>query len=102
MREGDLRDQVLDAPNVDNRLHIARKPQKPDESDPPIEPHDPYGPAQPVTGDADFVSADDFVVTRNAATEKRLTDCRRTREPSRSSVYDDDGGERLLPLQSCR
>jgi hypothetical protein len=44
MREGDLRDQVLDVPNVDNRLHIARKPQKPDEWDAPIEPHDPYGP----------------------------------------------------------
>jgi hypothetical protein len=44
MREGDLRDQVLDVPNVDNRLHIARKPRKPDEWDPPIEPHDPYGP----------------------------------------------------------
>jgi hypothetical protein len=37
-REGDLRDQVLDAPNVDNRLHIALKPRKPDESDTPIEP----------------------------------------------------------------
>jgi hypothetical protein len=73
MREGDLRDQVLDVPNVDNRLHIARKPQKPDEWDPPIEPHDPYGPGQPVTGDADFVSADDFVVTRNAARPLRIT-----------------------------
>jgi hypothetical protein len=37
-REGDLRDQVPDVPNVNNRLHIARKPRKPDESDPPIEP----------------------------------------------------------------
>jgi hypothetical protein len=73
MREGDLRDQVLDVPNVDNRLHIARKPRKPDEWDPPIEPHDPYGPGQPVTGDADFVSADDFVVTRNAARPLRIT-----------------------------
>jgi hypothetical protein len=31
----------------------------PDEWDPPIEPHDPYGLGQPVTGNADFVSADD-------------------------------------------
>ena len=60
-------------PTVDNRLHIARKPQKPDEWDPPIEPNDPYGPGQPVTGDADFVSADDFVVTRNAARPLRIT-----------------------------
>jgi hypothetical protein len=72
MREGDLRDQVLDVPNVDNRLHIARKPQKPDEWDPPIQPHDPYGRGQPVTGDMDFVSADDFVVTRNAARPLRI------------------------------
>ena len=57
MREGDLRGQVLDVSNVDNRLHIARKPRKPDEWDPLIEPYDPYRPGQPVTGDADFVSA---------------------------------------------
>jgi hypothetical protein len=74
-REGDLRDQVLGVPNVDNRLHIARKPQKPDEWGPPNEPHDPYGPGQPVTGDADFVSADDFVVTRNAPTPLRKREC---------------------------
>ena len=49
MREGDLRDQVLDVPNVDNRLHIARKPQKPDEWDPPIAAYDPYGPGTGVS-----------------------------------------------------
>ena len=60
-------------PNVDNRLHVARKPRKPDEWDPLIEPYDPYRPGQPVTGDMDFVSADDFVVTRNAAKPLRIT-----------------------------
>jgi hypothetical protein len=39
-----LKDQVLEAPNVDGRLHVSRKERRPDEWDPPVEPYDLYGP----------------------------------------------------------
>jgi hypothetical protein len=68
-----LKGQVLEVRNVDGRLYVARKAKKPDEWDAPIAAYDPYRPGQPVTGDADFVSADDFVVTRNAARPLRIT-----------------------------
>jgi hypothetical protein len=68
-----LKDQVLGVRDVDGRLHVARKPRKPDEWDPPIAPYNSYETGRPVTDDADFVSADDFVVTRNAARLLRVT-----------------------------
>ena len=40
-----LRDQVLEVRNVDDRLHIARKPREHDEWDPFIPPYDPMAPA---------------------------------------------------------
>ena len=39
-----LKDQVLEAPNVDGRLHVSRKERRPDEWDPPVEPYDLYAP----------------------------------------------------------
>jgi hypothetical protein len=35
-----LKDQVLEAPNVEGRLHVSRKERRPDEWDPPVEPYD--------------------------------------------------------------
>jgi hypothetical protein len=61
-----LRDQALEVRNVDGWLHVARKPRHHDEWDPPR-----TGTA--VTGDAVFVTADDFVVMRNAASPLRIT-----------------------------
>ena len=39
-----LKDQVLEPPNVDGRLHVSRKERRPDEWDPPVEPYDLYAP----------------------------------------------------------
>jgi hypothetical protein len=39
-----LKDQVLEAPNVEGRLHVSRKERRPDEWDPPVEEYEPYGP----------------------------------------------------------
>jgi hypothetical protein len=39
-----LKDQVLEAPNVEGRLYVSRKERRPDEWDPPVEQYDPYGP----------------------------------------------------------
>jgi len=68
-----LRDRVLEVRNVDQGLHMARKPKRPDEWDPPSELYDLDGPGQPVSDDAEFVSADDFLVTRNTARPLRIT-----------------------------
>jgi hypothetical protein len=37
---------VLEARDVEGRLHIARASRQPDEWDPPIEPYDPHGPSR--------------------------------------------------------
>jgi hypothetical protein len=39
-----LKDQVLEAPNVEGRLHVSRKERRHDEWDPPVEPYDLYAP----------------------------------------------------------
>ena len=54
------------APRRDGWLHVARKPRHHDAWDPPR-----TGTA--VTGNADFVSADDFAIMRNAARPLRIT-----------------------------
>jgi hypothetical protein len=39
-----LKDRVLEAPNVEGRLHVARKERRHDEWDPSVELYDPYAP----------------------------------------------------------
>ena len=39
-----LKDQVLEAPNVEGRLYVSRKERRPEKWDPPVEQYDPYGP----------------------------------------------------------
>jgi hypothetical protein len=39
-----LKDQVLEAPNGEGRLHVSRKARRHDEWDPPVEPYDLYAP----------------------------------------------------------
>jgi hypothetical protein len=36
-----LKNQVLEPPNVEGRLHVSRKERRPDEWDPPVEKYDP-------------------------------------------------------------
>jgi hypothetical protein len=61
-----LRDQVLEARNVDDRLHIARGARKPDERDAPIECYDPYGPGPSVSAYAGDEAIDDRTVSADA------------------------------------
>jgi hypothetical protein len=48
-----LRDQVLEARNVDGRIQVARKPRHHDEWDPPIAPYDPFEPGNQPEGGID-------------------------------------------------
>jgi hypothetical protein len=54
-----LRDQVLDANNVDGRLHVPRKPREYDEWDPYVPPYDPYAPGAKVIDDEGDQVTDD-------------------------------------------
>jgi hypothetical protein len=38
-----LKDQVLEPPNVEGRLHVSRKERRHDEWDQPVALYDPYG-----------------------------------------------------------
>jgi hypothetical protein len=43
--------EVLEARNVDGRLHITHKKRHSDEGDPPVAPYDPYRPGDEFIGD---------------------------------------------------
>ena len=85
-----LRDQVLEVRNVDDRLHIARKPREHDEWDPFIPPYDPMAPAvmnspmtEAETRHAEFQN--DLAITEARHARKRQQSAART-SPSRYVV----------------